>query len=922
MSQNERLREALLEIEVLREREQRTLLETQALLDILKVTTAGQDPLRSLRKALENCRQVVKGDIVFVGSLTEGALHVEAATSPALEGKTVEVSPAYFSKPRTVLDTQKVPQLQMFREHFAQRSLLVAPDLTDKDKPRVLIGLGGAAQRFTTHNLRFLERVTQLTSHAARNLALATHNALLAAVIDGSSSSFAIADATDDDLPLIFVNKAFEILTGYSATEVLGRNCRLLSAEPNDSPERARLREAVVNKTGGRFLVRNRRSDGSLFWNELTLFPVRNAAGEVTQLVATQTDATERVTAETDARIARERLQNVLDHTRDAIVMVQGDATIAFANDATRTMFPAPGSDWSVGSDFHANWNAYIRALPKSFTPIVDAVRVPNLTDLAEHRDGLRTNLPDGRQILVRAQRAEGGALVLSATDTTSIRNTERLLQQRAAAVDHAVDGIAILDDEGRIVYANGALANLLGHGDASELLGRKWERYYTRAEADDPFRGEASMSDNARILQRDQAEGPPILHEVSLFGVAKVGDVLIARDITAALRNRHRLAEMDKQIEDARRREVISELAAGLAHDFNNVLSAISGSATLIQSDAETSEAVQQHAARISKAGVSAARLVNRMLDLGQTDEAASVFDLRSILGELRALAEAHMSPQTNFAIEPGKEPLNVHANESDIALAVLNLAINSADALADGRGDIRIELSRQMPFADREPLLGRPVSRPFGCISVHDTGVGIAADILPNILEAFYTTKGSRGTGAGLAMVAAIVKRLDGLIYVDSVVETGTRVDLMFPLINEVVDRPDIPTADLRGKAILVLDDQLDVAEVTASYLENCGAEVSVLTDPHLAIETVLEDPEDWAALITDYDMPQVTGGDVVEAIHDKAPHIPIFVVTALARRLSDRRITKQSVRSVFAKPTDLGQLAQALAALDNDP
>lgn len=921
MSQNERLREALLEIEVLRDREQRSLRETQALLDILKVTTAGQDPLQSLRTALDLCVQVIEADVVFVGALTETGLRVEAATAPDLEGKSVPVPASYFLKPRTVLDTGTVPDLSSFRDHFPHQSLVTAPDRTDQTKPLVLIGLGTDAQQFSKDHLNFLERVTQLTSHATRNLALAAQNALLAAVIGGSSSSFAIADARDDALPLIFVNKAFEDLTGYRADDVLGRNCRVLSAEAKDSPERARLRAAVKDRRGGRFLLQNKRADGTLFWNELTLFPVRRADGEVTQLVATQTDASERVRAERDARKARERLQSVLDHTRDAFVMLQKDGTIAFANDATRAMFPASGVDWRVGSTFDANWAAYLNGLPKSFTPVADVLQTPDLLDLAGHRDGQRTNLPDGRQVLVRAERAEGDALVLSATDTTSIRNTERLLKQRAAAVDHAIDGIAILDDAGRIVYANGALATLLGHGDASEVLGRKWDGFYQEPETEDPFRGDASLSDTARILQRKQGRGAATLHEVSLFGVAKVGDVLIARDVTAAVRNRHRLAEMDKQIEDARRREVISDLAAGLAHDFNNVLSAISGSATLIQSEPETSDAVRQHADRISKAGVSAARLVNRMLDLGQVDEAASVFDLRSILGELRALAEVHMSSETTFTIDAGREALQVYANGSDIALAVLNLAINAADALPDGRGEVRIAVSRQRPFADREPLLGRPVSKPYGCISVRDTGTGIAADVMPNILKAFYTTKGSRGTGAGLAMVAAIVKRLDGLIYVDSAETQGTVFDLMFPLIDDDVGVFEAPTTDLRGKAILILDDQPDVAEVTASYLETCGAEVSILTDPHLAVETVLEDPEDWAALITDYDMPQMSGGDVVEAIRAKAPDIPIFVVTALARRLSDRRITDQTVRAVFAKPTDLGQLAQALAALDDD-
>lgn len=917
MSQNERLREALLEIEVLRDRERRNLQETQALLDILKVTTAGGALRPALRRALQHCAEVIGADTVMIARMGGSGLHIEAATDPSLEGAEVSGPPAFFSKARTVLDTRRVKSLEGFGQRISQRSLVVAPDLTEADKPLALIGLQAAPQHFTKAHLEFLRRVTQLTSHATRNLELSAQNALLAAVIGGSSSSFAIADARDETLPLIFVNKAFEQLTGYTAEDVVGRNCRLLSAEAPDSAERRRLRQTVARRAGGRFLLRNRRADGAMFWNDLTLFPVRDANGEVAQMVATQTDATERVAAEAEARIAGERLQSVLDHTQDAFLMIEADQTIAFANDATRRLFPSNALNWRIGSSFDDNWKAYLAGFPKSFGPVAEELRAPDLTALVSQREGQRVNLPDGRQILVRAEWAEEDAIVVSATDTTAIRNTERLFKQRAAAVDNAVDGIAILDGDGRMTYANGALAQLLGRENAALLLGRKWEVFYTRAANDDQLQAEARQ--DAEVLKHTRADGSVFLHEVSRTEVDRVGQVLVVRDITAALRNRHRLAEMGKQIEDARRREVISDLAAGLAHDFNNVLSAISGSATLIQNSRCESADTRQHAARIVKAGGTAARLVNRMLDLGQTDNDASVFDLRGILGEVQALADVHMAAATRFVVDPGQEALKVHANDSDVALAILNLAINASDALPGGEGAVSIELSREVPFEGRTPLLGRPVAQTYGCISVRDTGVGIASDVLPNILKSFYTTKGRRGTGAGLAMVGAIVTRLGGLIYVDSALGEGTQVDVLIPLISDVSDNPAHAPSDLQGKAILVLDDQCEVAEVIASYLETCGAEVSVLTDPRLAVETILEDPQDWAALITDYDMAGFSGGDVVEAIVAQAPDVPIFVVTALARRLSDPRITERSVRSVFAKPVDLGQLAKALAELD---
>lgn len=915
MSQNEQLREALLEIEVLRARERQTLQETRALLDILKQTTANGDPAGALQRALRTAAGGVGADVVVLARSSGQGLEVEASSATGQTLASLPIPPAFVAKPRNVSDVGRVAALATLGARF--QSLLCVPHATDTDDAYTLIALHAHPRRFTRAHQDFLGRVSQLIAQAVLNRALSAQNALLAAVIDGSSASFAIADATDEALPLVFVNKAFERLTGYTADEVLGRNCRMLTAEQPGSPERARLRDAVARKGSGRFLLRNRRADGSEFWNDLTLFPVTSAEGQVTQLVATQTDVTERVLAEAQVRTAQERLQSVLDHTRDAFVMVEADGTVVFANAATREMFQA---NWAVGSQFQDNWAQYLASLPKSTGPVLEAVRVPDLAALATQREGMRTNLPDGTQVLVRAEPAEGGAIVVSATDTTSIRNTERLLKQRAAAVENATDGIAILDADGRITYANRALGGLLGYGSEAMLLGRRWQAHYTVPEEAEHLHAQAGLTDGARVMQRAGSAPRAELHEVSLAEVPGVGEVLVARDITTALRNRRRVAELNSQVEDARRREVISNLAAGLAHDFNNVLSAISGSATLIAGDRSSTEEAKTHAARILRAGGVAARLVNRMLDLGGADDAASVFDLRSVLGEVRALAEAQIASETELVLDAGAAPLSLRANPSDIILALLNLVINASDAHAD---TVCMRLSERGPDPDRVPLLGRPVpGTRYGCITVEDTGEGIEATALPQILNAFYTTKGSRGTGAGLAMVGAIVSRLDGVIYVTSTLGQGTQVDVLIPLLADSPETAQATGADLTGQAILVLDDQREVAEVMASYLETCGAEVSVLDDPQLAVETILEDPADWTALITDYDMPALSGGDVVEAIRAQAPDFPILVVTALARRLSDRRITQATVQSVFAKPTDLGHLARTLAALEPAP
>ncbi|MEM6499628.1 MAG: ATP-binding protein, partial [Pseudomonadota bacterium] len=639
------------------------------------------------------------------------------------------------------------------------------------------------------------------------------------------------------------------------------------------------------------------------------------------QLVATQTDATERVLAEQETITARARLRDVLEHTNDAFLMVEQDGTVAFANDGTKAMFRATESKWRPGSSFEANWSEYIGAMPKSFLPLPSELMQPDLSALCDQPTGVRANLVDGRQVLFRAQRTKDGSIVVSATDTTAIRNTEKLLRQRAAAVENAQNGIAILDDDGRVTYANGALGRLWGFPSEAETLGRKWRSQYIVPDRAEQLQAEFGLSENAEILQHRRKDRRGMFHELTRTTVSKVGEVLVVRDVTSAIRNRNRLSELNKQMEDARRHEAISTLASGLAHDFNNVLSAISGSATLIATDPDASPDVSAHAERITKAGGMAARLVNRMLDLGSADDDASVFDLRAVLGEVQALAEVNLSPKTHFSVSSGNRALSIRAAISDITLVILNLVINANDALHGNEGEIELHVGRHK-VSDATPLVGRLLTeKNYANITIKDTGEGIPEELLPKIMQSFFTTKGDRGTGAGLAMVGAIVKRLDGAVFVKSEPGKGTVVQVALPHLETSAQNDDggVLKADLSGKAIIVLDDQLDVAQVTAAFLTSCGAEVSVLDDPALAVEAILEDPDDWNALVSDYDMPGLSGGDVVEKIGAAAPSFPIFIVTALARRLSDPRISSNTVHGVFAKPVNLGQLALEISKVE---
>lgn len=177
----------------------------------------------------------------------------------------------------------------------------------DSDASIRLEAIRAGATDFLTKPVNIEElrlRVGNLLALRRAQLDVAAREKLLNAVIEASTASIVIGDATRPDIPLIYVNAAFERLTGYGRADVLDQNCRLLSAEPPDHPVRQALREAVRTRSGGSFRLRNKRRSGAVFWNQIDLHPVPDAGPAARFVVATQTD----VTAEVEASRSRDRL--------------------------------------------------------------------------------------------------------------------------------------------------------------------------------------------------------------------------------------------------------------------------------------------------------------------------------------------------------------------------------------------------------------------------------------------------------------------------------------------------------------------------------------------------------------------------------------------------------------------------------------
>jgi PAS domain S-box-containing protein len=505
-------------------------------------------------------------------------------------------------------------------------------------------------------------------------------------------------------------------------------------------------------------------------------------------------------------------------------------------------------------------------------------------------------------------------------------------------AIESSPSGLLMTDREGIIVLVNREVERLFGYS-REELLGKSVEalvpaRHRGRHVKDRhgfTAQPEVRAMGAGRDLHGLRKDGTEVPVEIGLTPVQTADGLFILGaivDISArkqAEKERRRLMD---ELRQAQKVEALGMLAGGVAHDFNNILGAITGYGELVRDRSEDAQC-RRDADQILTAAERGRQIIAKILRF--TRRQSSEYRLTELAGPIReaaALLRSTIPSTIEMRIDLSPATPEVYTDSTAIHQILVNLGTNAAQAMADG-GERRrqmLTISLQPFFARDSAVRGNPELRegPYALLEVADTGGGMTAEVLARAFEPFYTTKAAgKGTGLGLATVRSLLRDHGGTVEIDTEIARGTRVRCYIPAVDIdtstlVAAAPALAAPAGRGERIYYVDDQAELVQVGVRRLASLGYDAQGFTDPLAVLAAIEADPIACDLLITDYSMPRLDGLKLVRAVLAIRADLPVLLMTGWTEHLTEEDIAAAGVRSLLLKPATTIELATSVRTL----
>ncbi len=734
-------------------------------------------------------------------------------------------------------------------------------------------------------------------------------------------------------------NFAAQQLFGHSPEEALGRHASFIV--PNALlPLVNEVWQGLLSQAGGLSSTNeNVRKDGQTIVCEWYNTPIINADGVCTAVVSLIQDITERSRTESALLSARRLLERTgelgkiggwemdllsmkLSWTRETFRITEIDPPIEPPLAEGINLF-APEARPTIA--------AAVESLIEHGTPY-DLV-LPLITAKGQRRVVQTQGFPEIRQ---------GKVVRIYGTfqDITARLAEEAQALADAQRFDHLVNSInGIVWEADAVPFAfttvSRSAERLLGYAVPEWMRPGFWERHTHPADRADAEQSRADAiargEDYDRAYRFVAADGRIVWLRDIVRIVSDVGQPRRLRGLTVEITEQKR-AELEResleaQLRESQKMEAVGTLAGGIAHDFNNALTTILGNTRLALDDAAHDAPVLESLREIDRAATHARDLVRQILSFSrrQATERRRL-PLGVIVERAALLLRASFSSRFTVALHGTDAGPVVMADATQLEQVIINLATNAMQAIPEGSGriDIRVDsVILDEALAATSPRLralypGRPV--PMARLSVRDDGPGMDATTLARIFEPFYTTKPvGEGTGLGLAVVHGIVQGHSGAMVVESTLGEGSTFSFFLaaesapPLDGGDTSAPSASAAStglVGGQRILFLDDEAAIVSLGVRLLERRGYRASGFTSQHEALAMLRRDPSAFDLVLTDYNMPGMSGLDVASEILAIRADLPVAITTGFADELLRTRAAAASVREIVPKPLSVDE------------
>jgi two-component system cell cycle sensor histidine kinase/response regulator CckA len=671
--------------------------------------------------------------------------------------------------------------------------------------------------------------------------------------------------------------------------------------------------------------------DGSLHWLGARGHVYRGEDERPLRMAGTLVDITRRKEAEAKLVASEQLMRQLIAHTPAAIAMLDRELRYLQVSQRWLSDYHLEGQDlrgrshYQVFPDVPAHWKeAHKRALAGTVERCEE--------DAYPRQDGSLEWLSWEVRPWTDGAGAIAGIVMLTQVITGRKRSEEALRRAEekftsiflAAPVAISITRVR----DGLLLDVNREFERLFGYSRA-EAIGRTTVQLGMWPDPED----------RKRLATTPMPQGAPIVREVSLR--AKDGSLVpivnsahpmeydgelymlsAFTDLSERKRGEAERRALELQLQHAQRLEAVGRLAAGVAHDFNNVLSAITMNSDLLREALMPAHPGLEDVVEIRKAADRAIRLVRQLLAFSRQQMLEPrVIDLNELVANIELMLRRLAGEGVAMSVSCGHALWHVKADPSQIEQVLVNLTINARDAMPDG-GILAIA-THNMSFPDGLVVDHEPLGRgDYIALSVTDTGSGMDKATRARMFEPFFTTKEhGKGIGLGLSTVYGIVRQSGGAIDVVSEPGSGTRLTVFLPRVHESISiAPSLGVPELSGgnETILLVEDDAAVRQATRKILVGLGYRVLESAHPKDALELVRVYVGPIDLLISDLLMPGMGGRELAHALKQLRPGLRALHMSGYTDELAIRHGILEEGSAFIQKPFANGALANKVRAL----